>query len=69
MARRNGLLSEEEVWAEVTTVADELYDVYLELNELDTAIVIQNASPHLLDVDRNWDVPIGIDVTRQSLDA
>ena len=65
----NKPLSDQEVWAEVGDVAEELYDVYLELNELDMPTTIQSASPRLLDVDRNWDVPIGIDVSGYSHSA
>lgn len=68
MKQHDKLLSEEEVWEEIAKVAEDLYGQYLDLNELDFSTAI----PHLSeqpDVDRNWDVLIGINVTGDADDA
>lgn len=68
MRQGDKLMSDDEVWEEIARVAEDLYGQYLDLNELD----LLDAIPHLSeqpDVDRNWDVPIGISVTGDADDA
>ena len=54
-------LTTEEVWAEVKAAADELYEDYVELNELDLLSLIPDA-PEQVDMKRNWDVPAGLEI-------
>lgn len=54
-------LTTEEVWAEVKAAADELYEDYVELNELDLLSLIPDA-PEPVDMKRNWDVPAGLEI-------
>lgn len=65
MKHSDEALTEAKVWEEVAKVSEELYSQYLELNELglNTAIVPESEQ---LDFDRNWDVPIGINVTGEA---
>ncbi len=65
MKHSDEALTEEKVWEEVAKVSEELYSQYLELNELglNTAIFPESEQ---LDFDRNWDVPIGINVTGEA---
>ena len=53
-------LTTEEVWAEVSAAADELYQNHLEFNELDMFTLLPD-SPEPVDRKRNWDVPAGLD--------
>lgn len=54
-------LTTEEVWAEVKAVAEELYEDYVEFNELDLFTLIpDSAEPR--DMKRNWDVPTGVEI-------
>lgn len=68
MKQRDKLLSEEEVWEEIAKVAEDLYGDYLDLNELNLSTTIPDLSEQP-DVERNWDVPIGINVTGDPDDA
>ena len=54
-------LTAEEVWAEVSTAAEELYLDYLELDELDMFTLLPDA-PEPVDNKRNWDVPTGLEI-------
>ena len=54
-------LTTKEVWAEVSTAAEELYLDYLELNELDMFTLLPDA-PEPVDMKRNWDVPTGLEI-------
>lgn len=54
-------LTTKEVWAEVSAAADELYQDYLELNELDMFTLLPDA-PEPVDMKRNWDVPTGLEI-------
>ena len=62
MAQNTGSMSDEGVWAEVASATEGLYDVYLELNELDLQSTTRPTLSGPLDMDRNWDVPTGIQV-------
>ena len=62
MEQSNDTLTDEGVWKEVAKVAEELYSQYLDLNELGLITAIP-PEPEPLDFNRNWDVPIGINVT------
>ena len=62
MKQNDKALTEEEVWEEVAKVSEELYGQYLDLNELGLTSATP-PQPEQLDFDRNWDVPIGINVT------
>ena len=62
MTQRDKLLSDEEIWEEIARVSEELYGQYLEVNELN----LSSAVPDVFEqpeVDRDWDMPIGIKVT------
>ena len=54
-------LTTEEVWAEVKSAAEELYENYLEHNELDLINLMPEA-PEPVDMKRNWDVPAGLEI-------
>lgn len=67
MKPREGLLTADEVWEEVAQVAEELYCRYLDLNRINLSGV-RDASVQE-EVERNWDVPTGIEVTGDSHDG
>ena len=58
---QHNMLTTEEVWAEVKAVAEELYQDYVELNELDLFTLIPDV-PAPVDMKRNWDVPVGLEI-------
>ena len=67
MKPRKGLLTVDEVWEEVAKVAEELYCRYLDLNRINLS-AIRDTAPRQ-EVERNWDVPTGIEVAGDSGDA
>ena len=54
-------LTTEEVWAEVSAAADELFLDYLEFDELDMFTLLSEA-PEPVDMKRNWDVQTGLEI-------
>ena len=67
MKPREGLLTADEVWAEVAQVAEELYCRYLDLNRINLSAIRDTSVQE--EVERNWDVPTGIEVTGDSHDG
>ena len=67
MKPRDELLTVDEVWEEVAQVAEEQYCRYLDLNRVNLS-AIRDASGRQ-EVDPNWDVPTGIEVTGDSHDG
>ena len=66
MGQRDELLSDEDTWHEVAATAEELYAMYLDLNEIDlTTLKHDQAGPP--DMNPNWDVPTGIQVYEKPL--
>lgn len=64
MKLREGLLTIDEVWEEVAQVAEELYCRYLDLNRINLSAI--RHAPAWQEVEPNWDVPTGIEVTEDS---
>lgn len=67
MKPQEGLLTVDEVWEEVAQVAEELYCRYLDLNRINLSAI--RATPAQQEVERNWNVPTGIEVTGDSHDG
>ena len=53
-----------EVWEEVFQAAEELYCRYLDLNRINLSAIRDTPTPQ--EVERNWNVPTGIEVTGDS---
>lgn len=54
-------MSDKDVWKEIADAAEELYQEYLDMQELN-AQEPPPASPAPLDMERNWNVPVGVEV-------
>ena len=67
MKPREELLTVDEVWNEVAQVAEVLYCRYLDLNRINLS-AIQDTSVQQ-EAERNWNVPMGIEVTGDSHDG
>ncbi|MDE0113813.1 MAG: hypothetical protein OXN84_16185 [Albidovulum sp.] len=54
-------MSDKDVWKEIADAAEELYQEYLDMQELN-AQEPPPAPSAPLDMERNWNVPVGVEV-------